>query len=179
VPITIEFPDLDSQTKKNLQLWTEILADPFLAKLPNRIETDRHGHILMSPPPAFRHSRRQGHIVGILNALLPDGQTLPECPVSTADGVKAIDVAWSAPGRTEIDEDPVVLTRAPDICIEILSPWNSASEIDEKRALYFDAGAGEVWICDLDGSIAFFASPDHRQPRSTSVVCASFPARIP
>jgi len=58
VPITIEFPDLDSQTKKNLALWSEILADPFLTKLPNRIETDRHGHILMSPPPGFRQSRR-------------------------------------------------------------------------------------------------------------------------
>jgi hypothetical protein len=48
VPITIELPDLDSQTKFNLAPWTEILADPVLAKLPNRIETDRHGHILMT-----------------------------------------------------------------------------------------------------------------------------------
>src|ERR1700686_606429 len=57
VPITIEVPERVSQTKFNLESWTEILADPVLAKLPNRIETDRHGHILMSPPPAFRHSR--------------------------------------------------------------------------------------------------------------------------
>jgi hypothetical protein len=49
VPITIELPDLKSQTAFNLARWAEILADPRLAKLPERIETDRHGHILMTP----------------------------------------------------------------------------------------------------------------------------------
>jgi len=177
VPITIALPDLASQTKLNLARWDEILTDPMLAKLPNRIETDRHGHMLMSPPPGFQHSRRQGHIIGILNQLLPQGQTLPECPLSTADGVKAIDVAWLALGRSEIDQDPVVLTRAPEICVEILSPSNMRSEIDEKRALYFDAGAAEVWICDLEGSLSFFVSPEH--PQSDSLLCPSFPVRIP
>jgi Uma2 family endonuclease len=177
VPITIELPDLDSQTKSNLARWTEILADPFLAKIPNRIETDRHGHILMSPPPAFPHSRRQGHIISLLHELLSNGQTLPECPVSTADGVKAVDVAWLAPGRPEITQDPIVLTRAPEICVEILSPSNSASEIDEKRILYFDAGAAEVWICALDGAISFFSAP--HQQLSTSSICPDFPTRIP
>jgi Uma2 family endonuclease len=177
VSIIIELPDLESQSRFNLKRWAEILTDPVLAKLPNRIETDRHGHILMSPPPAFRHSRRQGHIVGLLTSLLPEGQTLPECPVSTADGVKAIDVAWLESRGAVPDQDPDVLTRAPNICVEILSPSNSASEIDEKRALYFDAGADEVWICTLDGSILFFVDPGH--PRPNSIICPAFPNRIP
>ena len=177
VPITIELPDLDSRTRFNLARWIEILADPVLARLPNRIETDRHGHILMTPPPAFGHGRRQFSIGSLLSNLLQQGLVITECPVSTADGVKAIDVAWLAPGRAEISQDPVVLTRAPDICIEILSPSNSAAEIDEKRALYFDAGAAEVWICNLDGSISFFLPSDDRNPGS--VVCPEFPDRIP
>jgi Uma2 family endonuclease len=177
VPITIELPDLDSQTKFNLARWTEILADPVLAKLPNRIETDRHGHILMTPPPAFNHGRRQFLIGSLLSSLLQQGLVITECPVSTADGVKATDVAWLAPGRAEISQDPVVLIRAPEICVEILSPSNSAAEIAEKRALYFDAGATEVWICNLDGSVSFFLRPDHRNP--ASVVCPEFPNRIP
>jgi Uma2 family endonuclease len=176
VPITIELLRPEDQTKSNIARWTELLADPVLAKLPNRIETDRHGHILMSPPPAFRHSRRQGKIMSLLTELLADGETLPECPVSTADGVKAIDVAWLAPGRPEIDQDPIVLTRAPEICVEILSPSNSASEIDEKRALYFDAGTTEVWICNRDGSVSFFVSPHHQLPASS--ICPAFPNRI-
>jgi hypothetical protein len=53
VAITIELPDLASQTGFNLARWTEILADPDFAKLPDRIETDRHGRILMTPHPVF------------------------------------------------------------------------------------------------------------------------------
>jgi Uma2 family endonuclease len=131
----------------------------------------------MSPPPAFRHSRRQGNIIHLLNEVLPDGRTLPECPLSTADGVKAIDVAWLAANRPEIAEDPQLLTRAPEICVEIFSPSNSPSEINEKRTLYFDAGAAEVWVCAVDGSISFFVSPHRQSPASS--ICPAFPDRIP
>jgi Putative restriction endonuclease len=72
---------------------------------------------------------------------------------------------------------PVVLTRAPEICIEILSPSNTQAEIDEKRALYFDAGAVEVWICNLDGSMSFFVGAEHLA--SASALCPSFPGNIP
>jgi Uma2 family endonuclease len=174
--ITIALPDLVSQTRFNVARWTEILADPFLAKLPYRIETDQHGHILMSPPPAPLHGRRQMNIGILLHQLLPHGQIVSECPLSTAGGVKAVDVAWVAPERSENIDDLTVFERAPDICIEILSPSNSASEIDEKCALYFDAGAVEVWVCDLDGSITFFVGSDDRQ--DNSVICPAFFNRI-
>ena len=59
MPITIELPDLNSQTRFNLNRWAEILADPVLAKLPNRIETDRHGHILMGGNDAWRRFSRR------------------------------------------------------------------------------------------------------------------------
>jgi Uma2 family endonuclease len=176
VPITIELPELASQTKVNLARWAEILADPALANLPHRIETDQHGHILMSPPPAPLHGQRQIQIGVLLHQLLPDGRIISECPLSTAGGVKAIDVAWLAPERSENIGQITLFERAPEICVEILSPSNSASEIQEKRALYFDAGAAEVWVCNLDGSIAFFVGP-HHQP-FTSVICHGFPARI-
>jgi Uma2 family endonuclease len=128
VPITIELPDLKSQSKFNLARWVEILADPRLATLPDRIETDRHGHIIMSPPPGFQHSRRQGRVIVLLNELLPDGNTLPECPLSTADGVKTIDVAWLAPDRPECraEAEAILLTEAPEICVEIVSPTQEA-----------------------------------------------------
>jgi Uma2 family endonuclease len=177
VPITIELPDLKSQSRFNLARWAEILADPRLATLPDRIETDRHGRIIMTPPPGFLHSDRQGRIIGLLNELLRDGNALPECPLSTADGVKAIDVAWLAKGRAEFRDRPLILTGAPEICIEVLSPSNTTAELTEKRALYFDAGATEVWICNLDGTMSFFVAPDHQV--STSSLCATFPQVIP
>ena len=59
------------------------------------------------------------------------------------------------PAKPELTTEPVVLTSAPEICVEILSPSNTQPEINEKRALYFDAGATEVWICNLNGSMSF------------------------
>jgi len=35
---------------------------------------------------------------------------------------------------------------APEICVEVISPRNSPEEMAEKRALYFAAGADEVWF---------------------------------
>jgi Uma2 family endonuclease len=169
-------PDLASQTGFNLARWTEILDDPNLARVTDRIETDRHRHILMIPPPGVRHSERQGQIIALLIQFAPQGRTLPECPISTADGVKAIDVGWLDASRSEIGQDIPLLTRAPEICIEILLPSNSAAEIVEKRALYFNAGAAEVWICNRDGSFAFFSASDHQIPRS--VICPLFPGRV-
>jgi Uma2 family endonuclease len=91
---------------------------------------------------------------------LPNGHVVTECPVSTPDGVKAIDVAWLAPERGQEADTETCLTRAPEICVEILSPSNTAGEIGEKIALYFEAGACEVWICERDGTLKFhFSSP--------------------
>jgi hypothetical protein len=49
VPLTIQLHSSERQTAFNLNRWRELLADPELARLPHRIETDRHGRILMSP----------------------------------------------------------------------------------------------------------------------------------
>ena len=177
MPVTIQLPDLDSQTEFNLARWGQVLADTTLATLSYRIETDQHGHILMSPPPAPLHGQRQIQIRVLFHQLLPAGRIVSECPLSTAAGVKAIDVAWLAPGRPEDISQLILFERAPEICVEIVSPFNSRSEITEKPALYFDAGAAEVWVCALDGSISFFISPHQQLPASS--ICPPFPVHIP
>jgi hypothetical protein len=48
---------------------------------------------------------------------------------------------------------------------------------DEKRVLYFDAGANEVWMCALDGSMSFFLAPNQQSGAST--ICPNFPTSIP
>jgi Uma2 family endonuclease len=176
MPLTIELPSIEGQAAFNLKRWQEVLADPLLTKLPHRIETDRHGHIVMSPPPAFSHSQRQGKIVGLMVKLLSEGQALPECPLSTSDGVKAIDVAWLSATREEHLERPVALERAPEICVEIMSPSNKMSEIQEKRALYFEAGAQEVWICGLEGKLTFYVAPGSEV--GASRLCPTFPQEV-
>jgi Uma2 family endonuclease len=155
-----------------LARWREVLADPELARWPGRIETDRYGRIVISPPPALPHSFHQIRILQLLARLLPAGQALTECPLLTVDGVKGIDVAWLAPGRTELETGELVLRRAPEICVEIRSPGNSTAEMNEKRALYFEAGASEVWIVDLTGQISFFVP----EPAERSLICPPFKA---
>jgi len=176
MPLTIELPSIEAQTAFNLKRWHEVLVDPSLAKLPHRIETDRHGHIVMSPPPAFSHSQRQGKIVGLMLKLLSEGQAMPECPLSASDGVKAIDAAWLSAEREEHVRKPIVLERAPEICVEIMSPSNTVPEIQEKQALYFEAGAKEVWVCGLDGKLRFYMAPG--QPVDASRLCPSFPHEV-
>jgi Uma2 family endonuclease len=165
------------QTARNLSRWNEIIADKELAELSHKIETDRHGHILMTPPPAPRHSKKQGRIISQLEKHLPDGVILPECAISTADGVKAADVAWLSPERGDEAESDTPLTKAPEICVEVLSPRNSASAIAEKRALYFGAGAKEVWICKVNGKLEFYCrhSPDIS---GATLLCPDFPHQI-
>jgi Uma2 family endonuclease len=63
------------------------------------------------------------------------------------------------------------------ITIEVFSPSNTQREIAEKRSLYFDAGAAEVWIGNLDGSMSFFIRSDHQIPASR--LCPEFPPIIP
>jgi Uma2 family endonuclease len=147
-----------------------------LAKLPYKIETDRLGRILMSPPPFFDHVRYVARIIELSHGLLPAGKVLSETPVVTSDGVKVTDAVWVSSAYAEELEGrhPAALERAPEICIEVLSPSNTADEMAEKSDLYFDAGAREVWLCGLDGRIAVYTP----EPAPQSTICPEFPNEI-
>ena len=173
--VVLELRPSAEQTAFNLRRWEELQADPYLAKLPHRIETDRYGNIVMTPPPAMPHGVKQAQIAWLLRTLLPEGIAVTECPISTVDGVKATDVAWLAANRS-VDASKICLTIAPEICVEIKSPSNSDEELREKAALYFEAGAKEVWICDTFGNTQFLNAPSIRIARSA--ICPEFPLHI-
>ena len=150
--------------------------DPALAKVEGRIETDRHGHIIMSPPPAPSHGGFQAEIVRLLYQLMPTGRVLTECPISTADGVRAADVAWASPRCIRRLGEKAFFARSPEICVEVVSPGNSRLEIQEKMALYADAGAEEVWLCSKSGEMTFFDS--ELASLKSSRLCPPFPKQI-
>lgn len=179
--LTIDLPAHEDQTAFNLQRWSELLGDTEfgreLSRIEGRIETDRYGHILMSLPAAFRHGSYQAEIARSLRELLPNGRSVVECPISTADGVRAADVAWISGGKLARIGENVCLTEAPEICVEVLSPDNSTREMAEKKALYFAAGAQEVWFCELDGDLRFFNAATSAGEKN-SRFCAAFPAHI-
>ena len=173
--LTLELRPLDEQTALNLRRWDEVLADPELRKLPGRVETDRHGRVIMSPPPAPNHGKNQAKITTHLKKLLPHGTTITECPVSTADGVKGVDVAWASSESWGEVGNRTCFIRSPEICVEVASPSNSEEELREKMALYFNAGAKEVWLCSVFGEMTFH-HPAKQLPRSE--LCPDFPNRI-
>jgi Uma2 family endonuclease len=172
VPIAIDTP----ATKR----WLQICNDPAFADRPERFEIDAAGQLIMSPPPGFDHRQRARAIANLLDQLHAGELATVEQAILTRDGqVRIADVVLltQAQKRWLIANPTSPLPTAPPLCVEILSRSNTPAEIDEKRALYFGAGATEVWMCNLDGSMSFLVAPDHQVP--TSVLCAAFPDRIP
>ena len=175
--LTLELPPHKAQTTFNLRRWAAVLADPELAKFEGRVETDRHGHVIMSPPPAPTHGSFQARIASLLDRFMTTGRVLTECPISTADGVKAADVAWASPALMQELGRRACFPRAPEICVEVVAPSDTEAEIQEKLALYFDAGAKEVWTCAESGAMSFFGARGAR-PMRASQLCLQFPKRI-
>ncbi len=154
--------------------WEELCADPSLQDLPYRIELNGLNQIVMSPL-RFRHGQYQLEVASLLKKLLPEGKASVETAVSTSDNVKVPDVIWATRDFFRQYDDAFELPIAPDICVEVLSPTNRSAEIDQKRQLYFESGAKEVWICGLLGEMTFY-TPNGQVERS--VMCPEFPVRV-
>ena len=175
--LVIDLPPREELLIRNRMRWAEVLADPTLADLPFRVETNCYGTLLMTPAPSGHHSSRQGEIAFQLRSLL-GGHTLPECPISTLDGVRATDVGWYSHERFALVKGQIAFETAPEICVEVLSPSNTDSEMANKKQLYFEAGAEEVWYCRADGKMEFYGRETTDAPVTHSTLCPNFPSEI-
>jgi Uma2 family endonuclease len=154
--------------------WLDVCDDKNLQDLPYKIELNRHGQIVMSPTRNW-HGYFASKIAHLLREEMSGGETLVECAIETADATKVADAVWVSDDRFQIIKDQASCSIAPEICVEVISPGNSNSEIESKRALYLAAGATEVWICDQKGNMRFFnkSAKMHR-----SKLCPDFPAKL-
>jgi Uma2 family endonuclease len=135
--------------------WQQMLDDPLLAAIPFKVELNEKGAIEVSPANT-RHGMLQAFVARELGRLLPHGTTFTECPVETEIGVRVPDVAWASPAFVARHGLPASFARSPELCVEVVSPSNSAIEIREKTAAYLAAGALEVWLVAADGTIEMF-----------------------
>jgi len=145
-------PSLEEHQKR----WGEIASDPTLDGLPYKVETNARGQIILSPH-TNRHSDLQAALFRLLQQHAPGGHISVEYALAMPRGVKAPDVVWmSRARRAEMRETGDPSTRAPEVCVEGMSTSNTEEEMQEKRALYLEIGAEEVWIVDEGGTIRFF-----------------------
>ena len=175
--LTLELPAQEKQTVFNLRRWAEVLADQDLARIEGRVETDRYGRIVLNSLATIKHGMFQAGVSHLMRELFQTGSVIIECPVSTADGVRATDIAWASPERMRETGDLVCFPKAPEICVEVISPGNTIAEIQEKTALYFDAKAQEVWHCDENGWMTFLSNKA-ALPMQASQLCPEFPTRV-
>ena len=160
-------------------MWERLVNDPTMSESVDTIESDRDGHLIMSPPPRPFHRIREDRINQLLKRLLQQGDSLTEGTVSTPQGVKVPDVVWYRAERSaalEAEGDDVLPNVVPDLCVEVLSPSNTDEEIGEKVAACFAAGVREVWICQRDGKMGFRGLDG---PLDQSVICPEFPDNVP
>jgi Uma2 family endonuclease len=160
---------------ETLSAWGRALRDPSLRDLPYKIETNVGGKLVMSP-----HTPGQGILQFRVGALLEKmglhGRVAVEFAVETSKGVKLPDVVWISDERLQqLPDGAEACPVAPEICVEVLSYSNTRGEIEEKRQLYFEQSALEVWTCDMEGRMRFF---DRSGERSASEFTPFFPLRI-
>lgn len=136
--------------------WATVISNPLLQNLPFKIELNKWGKILMSPA-----SNSHGHIQFEIGAIIKEakkkrGKVIMECSIQTSQGVKVADVAWASDEFFAKHGYETPYKRAPEICVEIMSPSNSIGEMEEKIELYLAKGAKEVWLVAEDGGIAYY-----------------------
>ena len=163
-----------------LDHWVSLCAEPAFAALPYRkVETKANGDVLLMSPARSRHSVLQSRIAKLLEREADlhsiEGAALAECPVLTRDGVKVPDVAWAGADQVRRNLEQPAFLDAPLVCIEVLSPSNTSREMIDKAALYFAAGAREVWLCADDGVMRFIGP---HGDRAGSAVFPGFPAKV-
>ena len=124
--------------------FRELCDDPRFANLPGKIELDAWGRIIMSPANN-QHGLVQARLAEALRRTL-GGAAFVEASISTNPDLRVADVAWASDRFMDQHGPETPFMVAPETCIEVASPSNSARELQDKVAAYLAVGASEAWI---------------------------------
>src|SRR5262249_15217464 len=139
---------LDMSTQAGLMTVAEFV------KLPDPREGHyelHHGEVVLVPPPKRGHQRRQKRIDVVLTRLTDQKgevgteyafRATPEYEVWEAN------VAFVVAERAIAVGDDEYLTGAPDLVVEVLSPSNTAGEINDRMAICLANGCSSFWVVD-------------------------------
>ena len=123
--------------------------------------------VLVEKAVGFRESVLAGVLIQLLRNFLATHKlgtvTSPDGFMRLSRGLVRIPdvafVSWDRlPGR-QIPRTPIP-DLAPDLAVEVLSPSNTAAEMERKRRDYFDSGCRLVWEVDPDArTVAVYTAP--------------------
>jgi Uma2 family endonuclease len=147
--------------------YRSLCDDPLLQNVPGKIELDSWGRILMSPAGTY-HALVQGRLCRKLAVL--GGESFVKASIVTSIGVFVPDVVWSSTDFMRAYRHETPLTRAPELCVEVVSPGNSAKELREKVEAFLTLGAVEAWIVYPQSKRFEFFTTDGKMPQSRYAV---------
>ena len=136
--------------ESELMSATTLLSFAEFEKLPDddRKRELLEGEIIVSPPPKVRHSDVADRLY---RALMPHEQS--RGVVHTETGFQLGENTWIQPDVSFIDlehwqrSDPDDYVQgAPLIAVEVVSPSNTAYELNRKVQLLLEHGGEEVWV---------------------------------
>ena len=111
----------------------------------------RHGEVVAVIRAKYKHYKMQRVLRRLLEDRAPvDGLVdteFPYRPLSEHE-LWVADVVYVSAEREKSIDPEGYLAGAPDMVIEVLSPSNSASEMNDKEQLCLENGAKEFWVVD-------------------------------
>jgi Uma2 family endonuclease len=111
-----------------------------------------HGEVVLVPPPKWEHEEMQDRIQVLLKRLAPEGSRvrmeMSFRPAAEYEVWRA-DVGLLTLGRALTTKPDEYLAGAPDLVVEVLSPGNTADEINDKMAICLENGCASFWVVDL------------------------------
>jgi Uma2 family endonuclease len=107
-----------------------------------------HGEIVHIPPPKWRHQVLQDRIAALLKQRLKSGVVLTEMAFRADSDFEVwqADVGYVRQDRVADIDPSEYLRGAPDLVVEVLSPGNTADEIDDRRQICMSSGCKSFWV---------------------------------
>jgi len=136
---------------------TALTLDQFLA-LPETEDGTHYelseGELITLPPPGYRHGIIEANIAAILRARLDRKKYIVVCGEAGfilkadphAGTVRGADVAVSKRETIGTIPETGYLAQAPLLAVEVVSPSNTAMDMERKVSQYLSAGTMEVWL---------------------------------
>jgi len=124
-----------------------------------------HGVPVIMPPPKYRHWTLQHRLMRLLEPLAAGrgviGVEFSFRPVPEHEFWIA-DMAYVSGARADAIDPEDNLRGVPELVIEVLSPSNTASEINEKEAICLENGGLEFWVVDPKRKTVKVSTPDRK-----------------